>query len=68
VHTLIVFEKVTNKIDSWMELIRFYRHRLDGDDCIIFMLSRSFTTKSNPSPGQTVLAMVDLKVTDEEQM
>jgi hypothetical protein len=51
VHTLIVFEKVTNKIDSWMELIRFYRHRLDGDDCIIFMLSRSFTTKSNPSPG-----------------
>jgi hypothetical protein len=67
VHTLIVFEKVMNKIESWPELIRFYWHRLDGDDCVIFMLSRSFTTKSNPSSDRMVPTMVDLKVADEER-
>ena len=63
---LRVLQEVASNIEHRAKLSSILRHRVDGDDCIIFMFSGWFTSQGHAPSCWSFLAMINYEPSNEE--
>jgi hypothetical protein len=63
---LRVLKKVTDQVQGWPEFGDLLRHRVEGDDGEVFMLSGRLAVESNMSARWSVPSMVDCEASHKE--
>lgn len=64
---LILLKKVADPSQDWPQLIVIQRHRVDGDNGVVFVLPRGLSAEGDTTASGPIPAMINLQVSNEER-
>lgn len=67
VNLLILLEELADTGKDQAKLIVLRRHRVNGDNGVVFMLPGRFPVKCDPATSRPIPPVVDLEVSDEKR-